>query len=161
MSTFQIDSLQSLQEFFGAVRDMWNSHHFLRITLKTGKDRTADQNSISHAWYVQLARECREYDALGWKSFCKLHFGVGILRAEDAEFRAFYDKAIKFSLSYEEKIKAMEFVPCTSLMTTLQLSKYLEAMQAHFLKQGVMLEFPKEDDKPRKVRAKPELRAVA
>lgn len=41
-----------------------------------------------------------------------------------------------------EKLKAMAYLPVTSLMTTAQLSKYLEAMQQHFAKQGVVLEFP-------------------
>ena len=104
--------------------------------------RSLDQNAISHAWYQQLARELRQDDAIGWKSFCKLHFGVQILRAEDDDFRAFYDLAIKSSLNYEAKLSAMRFVPVTSLMTKAQLSKYLEAVQSHFYTQGVKLEFP-------------------
>lgn len=105
------------------------------------KVRTLDQNSISHAWYQQLAKEIPEDDALGWKSFCKLHFGVPILRAEDEEFCEAYDKAIK-GLAYEQKLQAMSILPVTSRMNKKQLSKYLEAMQNHFLGQGVRLEFP-------------------
>lgn len=65
-----------------------------------------------------------------------------ILRAEDEEFRTFYDGALK-GLSYEQKREAMKFVPVTSLMTKPQLSKYLEAMQNDFIGRGVRLEFPK------------------
>ncbi|MEO7345376.1 MAG: hypothetical protein ABIU85_11135 [Methylotenera sp.] len=110
------------------------------MSSKSGKDRTLDQNGQSHVWYGQLERELREYTALGYKAHCKLHYGVSILRAEDEEFRAFYDLAIK-CLGYEEKIVAMRFVPVTSLMTTGQLNQYLKAMQDGFADRGVILEF--------------------
>jgi hypothetical protein len=142
MAQLVVNSIDSLQRVFGELREMWNKHHFLRLNVKTGKDRSLDQNAISHCWYEQLARELKEDDALGWKAFCKLQFAVPILRAEDPEFRNFYDSAIKSSLTYEQKLEAMKFIPATSLMTTEQLSKYLEAMQKHFLKFGVSLEFP-------------------
>jgi hypothetical protein len=142
VTDFTINSDASLQSTFGELREMYRQHKYLRVTVKAGKDRSLDQNAISHAWYEQLARELREYDALGWKCECKLLHGVPILRAEDAEFRTFYDRAIKQSLSYEEKLAAMKFLPVTRLMTTPQMSKYLEAMREHFLRRGVRLEFP-------------------
>lgn len=101
------------------------------------KKRSNDQNSISHEWYSQLAKRYPQDDALGWKCYCKLHFGVPILRAEDEQFREFYDRHIK-SFSYEEKLKAMQYLPVTSLMTTIQLSKYLETMRDEW----GFLEFP-------------------
>jgi hypothetical protein len=106
------------------------------------KARSNDQNAISHSWYEQLAQEGQEYNALGYKNFCKLHFGVPILRAEDEDFRHFYDGAIKSGFTYEQKLEAMNYMPVTSLMNTKQMSQYLEAVQGHFAKQGIMLEFP-------------------
>lgn len=141
MSTIIINSAESLQHAIGNLRDLWNQHKYLRLNIKTGKDRSLDQNALSHTWYEQIARELREDDALGWKCFCKLNFAVPIMRAEDAEFRQFYDASIRSSLSYEQKISAMKFLPVTSLMTKPQLSRYLETMQAHFAYQ-VLLEFP-------------------
>lgn len=142
MTAFVVNSAESMQRTCGDLRDMWQQHKYLRINVKAGKDRSLDQNAISHAWYEQIARELREDDALGWKCFCKLNFAVPIMRAEDAEFRAFYDSSIKLSLSYEQKLVAMRYLPVTSLMTKTQLSKYLEAMQKHFIGQSVILEFP-------------------
>lgn len=107
------------------------------------RTRTEEQNAISHAWYAQLAKELRDDTALGHKCFCKLHFGVPILRAEDEEFRKVYDTVIK-QLSYEKKLEVMKILPVTSIMKTKQLSQYLEAMQAHFAK-DVKLEFPAKD----------------
>lgn len=143
MPTWTINSVASLQSCIGDVRELFDHHKFLKMTIRTGKDRSLDQNAISHCFYEQLARELKEDDALGWKSFSKLTFGVPILRAEDSEFRTFYDAAIKNTLSYEQKLDAMKYLPVTSLMTKPQLSKYLEAMQAHFADQ-VKLEFPAE-----------------
>lgn len=142
MAALIINSVDSLQKALGNLREAFNRHKFLRINIKTGKDRTLDQNALSHLWYEQLARELTECDALGWKCECKLLHGVPILRAEDEAFREFYDKTIKHALTYEQKLSAMKYVPVTSLMTTQQLSKYLEAVQSDFARRGVRLEFP-------------------
>jgi len=141
MPSYTINSDSSLQAFIGDVREMYIQHRYIKISAKTGKARSIDQNSISHAWYEQIARELREDDALGWKCYCKLHHGVPILRAEDEDFREAYDATIK-GMTYEQKLIAMRMLPVTSLMTKVQLSKYLEAMQADFLRKNVRLEFP-------------------
>lgn len=145
MSQLVINSDTSLQSVIGALREMYAQHRYVKINAKTGKPRSLDQNAISHAWYEQLARELREEDALGHKCYCKLHFGVPILRAEDDQFREFYDNAIK-GMSYERKLAAMKFLPVTSLMTKLQLSKFLEVMQIDFAQRGVWLEFQKDTE---------------
>lgn len=136
---YTINSEQALSNTIGELRALFKLHKYLNVSAKTGKSRSVDQNAISHAWYEQLAREIKDEDALGWKCFCKLNFGVPILRAEDEEFKTFYDKSIK-KLNYEQKLIAMKYLPVTSLMTKEQLSKYLEAMQSHFMN-IVLLEF--------------------
>lgn len=136
-----INSAESLQSAFGALRELYERHKFLRINARAGKDRSLPQNAITHVWYGQIARELREDDELGWKCYCKLHHGVPILRTENDEFRESYDGAIK-GLSYEQKLTVMRILPVTSLMTKEQLSRYAEAVQADFAQRGVMLEFP-------------------
>lgn len=138
-----INSDESLQRFIGDIREQYQSHRYLRASVKTGKARSLPQNNITHAWYEQIARELREDDALGWKSYCKLHHGVPLLRAEDGEYREIYDDAIK-GLGYEQKLKVMRYFPVTSLMNKEQLSKYAEAVRDDFYKRGVLLEFPTE-----------------
>jgi len=141
MSEAIINSDVSLQAFIGDIRADYQQHKFIRAKWVNGKIRTLDQNSISHAWYEQIARELREDDTLGWKGFSKLTCGVPILRAEDEEFRTTYDSAIK-PMSYEKKLEIMKFWPVTSIMKKPQLSKYLEAMQAAFARRDVYLTFP-------------------
>ena len=142
MTTLLINSDESLQSTFGAIRELYFKHRYVRLNAKAGTDRSVPQNNITHHWYSQIARELQEDDAAGWKAFSKLHFGVPILRAEDEEFRKFYDCAIKSSLSYEEKLDAMKFVPVTSRMTVPQLSKYADDVQRHFLTRSVILTYP-------------------
>lgn len=116
----------------------------LKYTLKLTKyqkKRTLDQSAQSFVWYSQLARELKEDDEQGWRRFCKLHFGISILRAQDSEFRQLYDKCIRQSLSYEEKLVAMDILPVTRRMNTEQFGMYFTAMQDHFIKFGVNLEF--------------------
>lgn len=136
-----VNSDESLQRFFGDVRSQYQAHRYLRISIKTGKARTQPQNDITHVWYGQIARELPEDDALGWRCYCKLHHGVPILRAEDAEFQGMYDSIIK-GRSYEEKLLMMKYLPVTSLMNRKQLSAYAEAVQADFRERGVFLVFP-------------------
>lgn len=139
-----VNSEPSLSQALGEVREAYRMHRYITVTIRAGKGRSIDQNAISFAWYEQLGRELREDDARGWRRYCKLHHGVPILRAEDADFREGYDAVIK-PLSYERKLIAMDHWPVSSLMTTPQLSKYLEAVQADFRLRGVFLEFPEKD----------------
>ncbi len=138
-----INSEAGLSKAIGDIREQWKEHKFLRLDVKTGKDRSLDQNAILHAWITQIANELREQTAAQIKAECKLVYGVPILRAEDEEFREFYDRAIKW-MTYEQKLDAMAFVPVTSIMTVKQLSQFLTGMQEGY-RGRVALEFPPED----------------
>lgn len=140
-----INSEMSMQQAIGALRELYKRDKFLRVAVKTGKARSLDQNSLSHTWYDQISRALREETPLGVKCFCKLHYGVPILRAENDEFRTQYDAILK-PLSYDKKLLAMNFLPVTSLMTKDQLGQFLAAMQAAYADRGVKLEFPSEHE---------------
>lgn len=140
MPSYVINSQELLQSFLGDVRTAFNKHHFLRITVKTGKQRTIDQNSVIHLWFEQIARELPEDNALGWKNYSKLHFGVPILRASsDPSFREFYDTALLHQ-SYEFKLQAMNAISITSRMSTDELTQFMSMMQEDFSRRGVILE---------------------
>lgn len=140
MAEIIINSEVSLQDAIGLLRETWQKNRYVRMVLKA-KRRSLDQNALAAVWYEQMAREDRQDDALGHKAYCKLHHGVPILRAEDEEFRKFYDGALK-GLTYEQKRDAMKFVPVTSIMSVEQLSKYLDAVHDDYTRRGVGLEFP-------------------
>lgn len=144
MTTFSLTSQPAKLKMLAYVSNL-PVREINPLIIKVGEDeiRSLDQNSISHAWYQQIANELRDDDVLGWKSYCKLNFGVPILRAENNEFRQAYDDVIK-AMSYEQKLKIMRLLPVTSLMTKKQLSTYLETMQEEFRRRDVILEFPED-----------------
>ena len=138
-----VNSEPALQKAIGDIREQFRTRKYITVTVMHGKHRSLDQNAISHAWYSQLANELREDTPLGVKCFCKLHFGIPILRAESDDFREKYDRAVK-PMDYPDKLTLMEWFPVTSLMTTPQLSQYLEKVQGHY-RGRVALEFPETD----------------
>lgn len=144
MSDWIANSEQSLQTMLGDLREEFRTAKYLKVKCTTGRKRSLNQNDISHAWYQQMAREDRQYDELGHKSYCKLHHGVPILRAEDSDFREAYDASIK-NLTYEQKIVAMKLFPVTSLMTKAQLTAYLEAVKQDYETRGIYLMFPEKE----------------
>ena len=106
--------------------------------------RSINQNDIGHVWYQQIADELKENTVLEVKCFCKLHYGVPILRAENETFKHAYDMAIK-GLTYEQKLECMKILPVTSLMTKSQKSEYLETVKSAYIGR-VRLEFPNEQN---------------
>lgn len=143
MSQFVINSEASLRKYQRDVEQAFHEHKFLRVNMKAGVDRSLDQNALSHAWYNEIAIQMADTPE-NIKAECKLRFGVPILRAEDPDFREVYDNSILRNLTYEQKLKAMLFIPVTSSMTKAQLSRYLEHIQQSYAQQGVMVRFPDE-----------------
>jgi len=117
------------------------------VKITSGKKRGLAANALSHVWYGDIAKVWHE-SADYAKAFCKLHYGVSILRAECEGFRALYDKAIKNNLSYPEKLEAMKILPVTRLMDKDQMCRYLNAMQSELARadMSVILTTPAESE---------------
>lgn len=100
----------------------------VRVTWELASvPRTLEQNAGVYQAYKLIALEHGD-TIKNVRRECKLCHGVPILRADDAEFRAVYDKAIK-PLDYEAKLEVMDYWPVTSRMTKAQLSQYLDELQ--------------------------------
>ncbi|AZO39692.1 hypothetical protein EJ076_34985 [Mesorhizobium sp. M7D.F.Ca.US.005.01.1.1] len=128
-------------------------------TLAPGKHRTTAQNRLQRKWMTEIAEQMPDEKAEYWRGYCKLRFGVPMLRAENEEFRAKYDAVVK-PLSYEQKIAIMSEpldLPVTRIMTTKQKTAYLDEIFRHFSEQGVILTIP---DDPSLI-GQPERRKVA
>ena len=139
-----INSNRSLAEAKQRLDEEYREHRFVRMWTKEGTGRSIDQNALSHCWYNQISQDLAEQTPEEVKCECKLRFGVPILRAEDPDFREMYDASIKQHLTYEQKLKAMIYLPVSSLMTKDQLSRYLQVIQYQYAQRGVNLEFPDE-----------------
>lgn len=144
MTDIIVNSSESLQRAIGDLRQFWDKHKFLRLKYTSGKKRSLDHNAVSWIWYGQISRELGEDSVDGVHEECKLRFGVPILRAEDADFREIYDASLKH-LSYEQKLKAMRYIPVTSLMSVDQMKRYCDAMQANYAGRGVQLVYQQDE----------------
>ncbi len=120
----------------------------ITVNVKKGKDRTVEQNKLQRLWLREATDQLQDSTIEEKRAYCKLHFGVPILRNENDEFREKYDRIIR-PLSYEEKLEIMALpidFPVTRLMTTGQSKRYLDDIYHHFTGMGCKLTDPEQAD---------------
>ncbi len=129
------DDLASFARFLGNLQ--------LPVTVEwvQGRDRSRDQNALMWLWATEAANQLADRTPAEVQADWKLRYGVPILREDAADFRAFYDKALK-GRTYGEKLEAMEFVPITSLMKVRQMVRFLDTVQRECLTNGIRLTDP-------------------
>lgn len=117
----------------------------ITVTIEQGiiGKRSLDQNKLQRLWINELAEQ-GDMTAEEYRAYCKLHFGVPILRSENERFCQLYDKKVKWQ-SYADKLEFMaepfDF-PVTRLMTTKQHKQYLDAIYVHYTGLGYRLTDP-------------------
>jgi hypothetical protein len=128
-----------------AIRFVESRELPITISVRKGADRTVEQNKLQRMWLNEIADQLDDQTAEEWRGYCKLRFGVPIMRESSEEFREKYDRLIK-PMPYETKIELMmepmDF-PVTRIMTTKEKARYLDAIWDHFTGQGLMLTEPK------------------
>lgn len=116
------------------------------VNVSSGGRRSVAQNRLIHLWMNEIHDQMPgTFESVEYvRGYCKLHFGVPILRNADEKFRAEYDRVVR-PRDYPEKIAFMMepiALPVTSRMNVKQLSEYLDAMHLHFASEGVELTIP-------------------
>ena len=109
-----------------------------------GERRSVEQNKLQRLWLNEIAEQLGDHTPEEVRGYCKLTIGVPILRAENEEFAAKYDAHVR-PLPYPQKLAIMcepLDMPVTRLMTTVQKTKYLDAIWRHFTEQGLVLTDP-------------------
>ena len=123
-----------------AVRDTFiallNSYNLpCSVTITKGKRRSLEQNRLQWLWLNEAAEQLGEYSVEEYRAYCKLHFGVPILRSEDADFRREYNLKILGRYTYEEKLQMMigpkSEIPVTRLKTTSPTKSTLAKIRIH------------------------------
>jgi hypothetical protein len=116
----------------------------ITVTWAQGAPRTAAQNRLAQRWYTDVALQLGDMTHEEVRATCKLTIGVPILRAENEAFRLSYDRVMG-GLTYEEKLRAIIAfdLPVTRLMTTPQMTAFMDQMQRTCGAQGVRLTDPK------------------
>lgn len=137
-------SIQSDYDRDMAAKLVANRPYPFTLTITDGKHRSTAQNRLQHMWMKEISEQKGDITAAEARAYCKLTIGVPILREQNEAFRLRYDEVVK-PLPYEQKIAIMSEplnLPVTSLMSTKQLTEYLEGIIRHFGQQGIVLTMP-------------------
>lgn len=138
--------VRSAEDMERVARLVGNLKPPLTITVTSGASRSLEQNKLQRLWCMEAAEQLGDRTAEEIRGFCKLHYGVPIMREGHDDFRETYDRLIK-PLPYETKLAFMmeplDF-PITRLMTVGEKSQYLDAMHKGLSELGVKLTEPSE-----------------
>lgn len=114
-----------------------------RVIFKAGaEDRTTKQRRLQFFWY-RARGEANGNGAKYEEHYCKLTFGVPILRCDSSEFNSFFDAALS-RLTYEQQIDAMAFVPVTRFFKVKQNVEYLNDIDQDSANHGWVLPHPED-----------------
>ena len=134
-----------LSEAITRLSAMFRDKKFVVVSLRPGKDRTLDQNALWFALYQRIAQMTQIGDVEDARRYCKLHFGVPIMRAASEDFRHGYNMAL-LNLPYEVKLSWMgpcalfgpDGFPVTRLFNRAQGIAYTDQIVAEFSAKGVV-----------------------
>ena len=111
-------------------------------------NRSEMQNRTVFMWYREIAKAKGDETPTDIRAYCKLHYGVPILREDNDDFRKDYDQIVR-PLSYENKLKIMVEpldLPVTRIMSVDQMQRYMEEVQKYGYSFGVELTIPNEGE---------------
>lgn len=111
------------------------------VDVTDGRDRSAEQNRLSHKWYKEISEQTGE-DVEDVRARNKLEIGVPILR-ENESFRATYDRLIR-PLDYADKLALIRDtdMPVTRLMSVEQMTRYMDEVFRKHAEFGIALTIP-------------------
>lgn len=115
------------------------------VSVRQGRNRSLEQNNLMWKWFEEAAKQ-GDMTAEEYRAYCKLHIGVPILRNESESFRERYDKIVR-PLDYETKMELMMIpfdFPVSRLMTTGQMTRFLDGILGHFVSLGFRMTIPLE-----------------
>ena len=143
---YVLNKISSVTEFIPILWTLWNQYKYVIVTLRFGRDRSLDQNSLWFAMYKRIA-ETLEYEIQYSRAYCKLRFGVPILMCENEDFRkkwAIYVLENPRLQTWKDQLDMMtdsslgsDGYPVTRWMDRKQGCAYTDAIDRHFTEQGV------------------------
>jgi len=112
------------------------------VDITDGRDRSAEQNRLSHKWYREISDQSGE-DCDEVRARCKLEIGVPILRETSEKFRATYDRLVR-PLDYADKLALIRDtdMPVTRLMKVPQMMEYMNLVFKRHAEAGIALTIP-------------------
>lgn len=142
-----VNSAARLSQAISQLTAMYKQNRFVVVSMRPGKDRTLDQNALWFALYQRISDQMGMDDVEDARRYCKLHFGVPIMRKADADFREGWNRLL-LNQPYEIKLRLMgacamfgpDGFPVTRLFNRAQGIAYTEAIVAEFSEKGVVFD---------------------
>ena len=142
-----INSAARLSEAITKLTAAFREHKFVVVSYRPGKDRTLDQNALWFAMYQRIAEMTQIGDVEDARRYCKLHYGVPIMRKADQDFRHAWDVSF-LMLTYETKLELMgpcalfgpDGFPVTRLFNRAQGIVYTDKIVAEWSERGVVFD---------------------
>lgn len=134
MAEIVINSKQSLEEYIRHLRNQFDEHKYLRIDVKTGKQRTMTQNRAMHLYCTQLSKLMNE---------AGLDFRVVIKEGVEVP----WTRELTKEYMWRPVQKAITGKKSTTEPETHQYGLIYEALNRHIsTKFGLFCPFPSSDD---------------
>jgi len=139
-----VNSAARLSEAITKLTAMYREKKFVVVSLRPGKDRTLDQNALWFALYQRIAQMTEIGDVEDARRYCKLHFGVPIMRKASEDFLHGWNQMF-LNLPYETKLELMgpcslfgpDGFPVTRLFDRAQGIAYTDKIVDEFRGKGV------------------------
>ena len=113
------------------------------VQITKGLPRSILQNKLQRKWLTE-AEQQGDCTAEEYRAYCKLHYGVAIMKFESPEWAEKYDRIVK-PMDYKTKLELMaepfDF-PVTRCLSTKGAKKYLDQMYDYFTGKGFTLTDP-------------------
>ena len=142
-----VNGAARLSEAITKLTAMFRESKYVVVTMRPGKDRTLDQNALWHSLYQRIAEMTQMGDLEDVRRYCKLHFGVVIMRRDDEDFRRGWAQMF-LALEYEKKLELMgpcalfgpDGFPVTRLFNRRQGIEYTNKVVDEFRAKGVFFD---------------------
>jgi hypothetical protein len=113
------------------------------LNLIPGRSRSPEQNRLQWLWAGQIAAHYGDRTAREVQSELKLVFGIPILMAENEAFAKAW-APVKARLTWEEQLDHIQHVDVSSILTSKQMTAYLDEINRFYTEDGVDLVQPDE-----------------
>lgn len=142
-----VNSAAKLSEAITKLTTLYREHKYVVVSMRPGKDRTLDQNALWFAMYQRIAQMTEIGDVEDARRYCKLHFGVPIMRKASEDFRIAWNVSF-LMLTYETKLELMgpcalfgpDGFPVTRLFDRAQGIAYTDKIVSEWSGRGVIFD---------------------
>lgn len=117
------------------------------VTVAKGKHRSVEQNRLQRLWLKEAEDQLDGHTAEDIRGYCKLAFGVPILRRDDEAYDHEW-QTLMAPKGHVEQLALMKMpfdLAVTRVMTTKQKHEYLERMSQFLIERGCALTEPQQE----------------